>query len=215
MKYEGGDALIRNIGVPGTDAATFAGNLLTNLGGSSTELKTTLDSELNLPWMLSLGASYHLTPELRAEANYVRFGWSNFKELALDFPNNALDQSLVFDYKNAWALRFGAEYAFTPAVDVMVGYVHDKTPQLQKLSRGSGPLASVSPILPDSDRDDYSVGLRWKGDTVDVTFSWMVVVGKERTNIEDGQPVRVSDTYPVGTYKSMANVLALGLGYHF
>ncbi len=209
MKYDNADTELRNIGVPGSGAADFAANLLTNFGGTAQRLDAKVNSELNLPWILSLGASYWLTPELRVEGNYVRYGWSNFQQLALNFDNaglNAAQGPLVFNYEDSWQVRFGAEYTVTPQVDLMVGYVHDKTPQ---------PLSAVSPILPDSDRNDYSVGARWKGEKVDVTFSWMVVVGSERTNIENGQPVVNDADYPVGTYKSMANIFALGLGYHF
>ena len=92
-------------------------------------------------------------------------------------------------------------------VEVMAGFVYDNTPQ---------PLASVSPILPDSDRQDYSVGVRWKlNETWDLTGAYMLVVGKERTNIENGSPVRNSDTYPVGTYKNLANIFGVGVGIHF
>lgn len=206
MKYEDRDATLRNVGAAGTPSASFAGALLSGLGGSASQLDATIDSELNLPWIMSLGASYWVTTDLRGEVNYVRYGWSNFKELALDFDVDALDQSLHFDYEDSWQIRFGLEYVASEALDLMVGYVHDKTPQ---------PLASVSPILPDSDRNDYSFGLRWKTTRWDFIGSYMVVVGSERTNIEDGQPVRNSTTYPVGSYKSVANIFALGVGYHF
>ena len=43
----------------------------------------------------------------------------------------------------------------------------------------------------------------------------MVVVGTERTNIENGEPVRNTTDYPFGTYKSLANLLGFGVGYNF
>ncbi len=206
MKYEDRDAVLRNVGASGSPSAQFAGTLLSSLGGTAQQLDAKIASELNLPWIMSLGASYWVTPELRGEVNYVRYGWSNFKELALDFDVDALDQSIHFDYEDSWQVRFGVEYVASAKVDLMAGYVHDKTPQ---------PLEAVSPILPDSDRNDYSFGLRYKTDRWDFVGSYMVVVGTERTNIENGQPVRNSTTYPVGTYKSVANIYALGVGYHF
>ena len=206
MKYEDRDATLRNVGAAGSPAATFASNLLAGLGGNSLQLDATVSSELNLPWILSLGTAYWLTPELRGEVNYVRYGWSSFEQLALQFDVTALDQALRFDYEDSWQVRFGLEYLLNERVDLMVGYVHDKTPQ---------PLSAVSPILPDSDRNDYSLGLRYRTDRWDFTGSWMVVVGTERTNIVDGQPERNSTTYPVGSYKSVANVFGVGVGYHF
>lgn len=206
MKYSGGDMTLTNVGAANTPANTFASTLLYSLGGDPNTLETEIDSELNLPWILSLGLSYRLSEQLRAEVNYVRFGWGSFKELALDAEIDALDQAIHFDYEDSWQIRFGAEYAVNEKLDLMGGYAHDKTPQ---------PLAAVSPILPDSDRNDYSLGARYKMGNMDVTVSWMTVIGTARTNIEDGQPVRNSETYPVGTYKSVANLYALGFGYHF
>ena len=43
----------------------------------------------------------------------------------------------------------------------------------------------------------------------------MLVVGTERTNIENGEPLRNTEDYPYGTYKSLANLLGFGVGYNF
>jgi long-chain fatty acid transport protein len=206
MKYEDGDAVLTNIGAAGTPSGTFASTILQALGGTADGLESKVASELNLPWMLSLGASAWVTPDLRAEVNYVRYGWSSFESLTLDAENDNLDQELHFNYEDSWQIRVGAEYLLNEKVDLMVGYVHDKTPQ---------PLAAVSPILPDSDRNDYSVGLRYRSGAWDFVGSYMVVVGTERTNIENGEAVRNSETYPVGSYKSLANIFGFGVGYHF
>jgi len=88
----------------------------------------------------------------------------------------------------------------------MAGYVHDKSPQ---------PLVAVSPLLPDSDRNDYSIGALYKTGKWDFNVSYMLVVGEERTNIENGEPVRNTTDYPFGTYSSLANLFGFGVGYNF
>jgi len=88
----------------------------------------------------------------------------------------------------------------------MGGYVRDTTPQ---------PIQSVSPILPDSDRNDYSLGLRYKLTNWDFNFAYMAVIGEDRTNIVDGRSAAGSPTYPTGTYKSLANIFGVSAGYHF
>jgi len=208
MKYTDRTATLKNIGTPGTPANAFAGNVLTGLGapGGATTSEQLLSSELNLPWILSLGAGYHFSSKFRAEVNYVRFGWSEFKALELDFQNNALDQALHFNYEDSWQMRAGIEFAASPKWDLMAGFVYDNSPQ---------PLASVSPILPDSDRKDYSLGARFKTGHWDFNASYMFVKGDERTNIENGQAVRNSETYPIGSYKTVANLFGLAVGYHF
>lgn len=85
---------------------------------------------------MSLGVAYQALERLRLEGNYVRFGWSAFEKLALDFNTDALDQSIYFGYEDSWQVRFGGEYWASDNVSLMAGYVHDKTPQ---------PLISVNP----------------------------------------------------------------------
>lgn len=206
MDYDDGDLTLNNVAEAGTDAETFANTVLFNLGGDPEKLAAKIKSELNLPWLLVLGASYRFTPELRGEVNYVRWGWSEFESLDLNTDVEALNQTLHFDYDDSWQLRVGVEYAATPKLDVMAGYVRDVTPQ---------PIESVSPILPDSDRNDYSLGLRYKLDKWDFNVAYMAVIGEDRTNIENGVSAAGSETYPTGTYKANANIFGFGVGYWF
>jgi len=199
MKFEDQEATLTNVQDAGE---IWAAALLTGLGGSD----QLVSSELNLPSIMSLGVAVDATEELRVECNYVRFGWSAFEKLALDFTTDALDQTIHFGYENSWQVRFGGEYQATDAISVMAGYVHDNSPQ---------PLIAVSPLLPDSDRNDYSFGVRYLHGNWDLNASYMVVVGTERTNIVSGEPLRNSTDYPFGSYKSLANLFGVGLRYNF
>lgn len=199
MEFEDRTATLTNVQAVGE---TWAATLLAGLGGS----EQLLSSELNLPSIMSLGAAYQASERLRLEGNYVRFGWSTFEKLALDFDTDALDQDIYFGYEDSWQVRFGGEYWASDSVSLMAGYVHDKTPQ---------PLISVSPLLPDSDRNDYSFGVRYLHGNWDLNASYMVVVGTERTNVEDGEPLRHTGDYPFGSYKSLANLFGVGLRYNF
>lgn len=199
MKFENQDATLDNVQAAGE---TWATNLLIGLGGSD----QTVSSELNLPSMMSLGVAVEVAPRLRVEGNYVRFGWSTFEKLDLDFTTDNLDQVIHFNYEDSWQVRFGAEFQANDAISLMAGYVHDKTPQ---------PLRAVSPLLPDSDRNDYSFGVRLRRGDWDLNASYMVVVGTARTNVEDGEPLRNTTDYPFGTYKSLANLFGVGMKYNF
>jgi len=184
------------------DGGSWAQALIAGLGGSA----QTVSTDVNLPSILSLGLSYQLAPALRAEFNYVRFGWSAFDKLTLDFTNDALDQEIHFGYEDSYQLRFGTEYTASDKLSLMAGYVKDNTPQ---------PLASMSPLLPDSDRNDYSFGVLYKAATYDVGASYMAVVGQDRTNIVNGEPARSTTDYPFGTYKAVANIFGVNFTYHF
>jgi long-chain fatty acid transport protein len=199
MEFEDRTATLTNVQAAGE---TWAAALLAGLGGSD----QLVSSELNLPSIMSLGVACDATEKLRIEGNYVRFGWSTFEKLALDFTTDALDQTIHFGYEDSWQVRFGGEYQATDAISLMAGYVHDNSPQ---------PLIAVSPLLPDSDRNDYSFGVRYLHGNWDLSASYMVVVGIERTNIVDGEPLRNTTDYPFGSYKSLANLFGVGLRYNF
>ena len=198
MKFDDAEATLDPV-APGDDPW---GNTLVGALGKDQKLS----SDLNLPDILSLGIAYRFSEKFKAEFNYVRFGWSTFDKLSLNFANDALDQTIHFNYEDSWQVRFGFDYQASEKVNIMAGYVHDKTPQ---------PLAAVSPLLPDSDRNDYSFGALYKTGSWDFNVSYMLVVGDERTNIENGEPVRNTTDYPFGSYKSLANLFGVGIGYNF
>jgi len=203
MKYRDQEADLKNALSDGQAGYDWSSQLLAGLGGS----KQNLDADFKLPYILSFGAAYRFTEYLAFEFDYVRFGWGHFDALTMDFKNDALDQTINFNYENSYQLRFGADVTVMPEkLKIMGGYVHDKTPQ---------PLHSVSPLLPDSDRNDYSIGAQFMTGKWEFTLSYMAVIGEARTNIEDGRPANPDPAYPVGTYKSVANVFGIGVGYNF
>lgn len=203
MKFTDQDATLTNAIAAGDPGYSWSSSLLAGLGGSD----QTISSELNLPYLLSLGVAYQFGPYFRAELDFVKAGWSTFQSLDMDFANDALDQEIHFNYTDTWQTRFGLDIALIQEkLSLMLGLVHDNTPQ---------PLESVSPLLPDSDRNDYSIGLEFKTGNWKFTGAYMAVIGEERTNIEDGQPANPDPAYPVGTYKSVANIFGAGIGYRF
>ncbi|PIE76004.1 hypothetical protein CSA17_04570, partial [bacterium DOLJORAL78_65_58] len=209
MDYEDQETTLKNMLQPGQAGYDWSHPLLSTLnGGHPTDLVHPLiSSEFNLPAIMSFGAAYQVSSRVRAEVNYVHFGWSTFSKLEMDFNVEELDQDIAFDYKDSGQVRAGLDIdAVQDKLKVMLGYVHDETPQ---------PLSAVSPLLPDSDRNDYSIGLQLKQDSWEFTACWMTVLAKGRTTIENGEPTNENSSYPVGTYKSVANIFGAGIGYHF
>ena len=205
MTYEDQDATLEDA-TDGGSLSNFPTNILDAFGGGD----HLLSADFSLPNFMSAGVAYQFCPRFRAEVNYVWFGWSEFEKLSMEFdndPESVLNQDIVFDYEDSWQIRFGMDYVFIPdRLNLMAGYVYDTTPQ---------PLESVSPLLPDSDRNDFSFGAQLQQNNWDLIFSYMLVVGDERTTIEDGEPANPDPAYPVGSYKSLANIFGLGVTYHF
>lgn len=165
-------------------------------------------AELKLPHMLALGVAYQVNEKLRVEGNMVHFGWSHFDELALDFEVDALDTVIREDYEDVWQYRAGITYAVNDELTALAGYVKDSTPQ---------PVESMSPLLPDASRDDYSFGLAYElNEKITLTGTYMSVNFKERSNVVDGEHVSYdTHTNPAGSYDSVANIFGVGIGYRF
>lgn len=197
-----GKMTLTNVAPAALEAAVDA--QIAALGGSEHDGVTTL----NLPHMLSLGAAYQLTPAARVEVDFVHFGWSAFEELVLDFGNPMLDQTIEEKYEDVWQFRFGASYDLSPELTAMAGYVRDKTPQ---------PIESMSPLLPDGDRNDASFGLAYKlNDRLTLTGSYMAVIFEARSNVVDGEIQSFDpEISPAGTYDSRADIFGIGIGYRF
>ena len=189
---------------------------IADLGGTSYELST----KLGLPHMLSLGASYQVHPRARVEVNAVHWSWSNFEELALTFSPDVtgqLSSTIPEKYEDVWQWRVGTELDLGRNWAGLLGYVRDKSPQ---------PKASMSPLLPDADRNDWSFGVQHDHGPWRVTASAMFVLNEERDNLENGDialfPEEASDPEEValkrseaGSYTSRATIVALGVGYRF
>jgi len=200
LEFGDGNALLTNVAPAALSSAIDA--QIAGLGGAEQKLGT----ELNLPWILALGVSYRFNDTVRGEFNAVRFGWSEFEALTLDFDTDALDQTIEEQYVDVWQLRFGLDLTLTPAVNAMFGYCHDNSPQ---------PVESMSPLLPDADREDFSAGLRVKTGDWTLTGSYMAVLFHERSNVVDGEVRRFGETQPAGSYDSIAHIFGIGFGHGF
>lgn len=201
LEFRDRDATLTNI-APAALAPTIDQQIAA-WGGSGQKV----DANLHLPWIMSLGVAYQLHERARLEFNAVHFGWSHFKALKLDFASETMpDQVIEEEYEDIWQLRFGLDVDVSPSLKAMFGYVHDNSPQ---------PYESMSPMLPDADREDFSAGLQWRRNRWKFTGSYMAVLFHERSNVVDGVGRRFAETQPLGSYDSIAHIFGAGLGYQF
>ncbi len=164
---------------------------------------------INFPNSLTVGVAYQVNEKLSVEADYSFVGWSTFKQIVIEFPENAglaatgVDNKSIIEenYKNAWQVRLGAEYAINEKFFARAGYIYDNSP---------APTNTISPLLPDADRNDFSIGLGYKvNDAVHIDCAYMAVIFKERST--NNSNVDHFD----GTFNSHVNLFALGVGYTF
>jgi long-chain fatty acid transport protein len=109
-----------------------------NMAGPTTARFTT-------PWQLIGSVRAGIGKSLTLNAQAVRFGWSEFDQIALAAPLGAINQG----YRNSWSLAFGADAAMGENMILRAGIQFDGTPT-QDLTR--------TPRVPDGDRVDYTVG---------------------------------------------------------
>ena len=134
-----------------------------------------------------------------ADANW--YGWSSFRRLSIVFAGRPdLSEDIVENYKDSWQYRLGLERRFSDQLAVRGGYFFDQSP---------APVQSISPLLPDADRNGFALGGTWKAGRLHVDGAMWVILSPARST--EGLS---RDQYN-GTYKSHAVTLGVFLGYAF
>jgi long-chain fatty acid transport protein len=162
-----------------------------------------VNSSITFPNFFAVGLYYKFLENFGAEADFLWYNWSVFDQLVLDFeslPTIVIPE----EYENSIQFRLGVHYDFAQAWQLRAGYIYDQTPQ---------PIQSVSPLLPDNDRHDFSIGLGYSLSKWQFDAGYMLVDFGERSTVEDG--VGKNHDGFNGTYASIAHLLFVSIGYHF
>lgn len=137
--------------------------------------------------------------------------WSSYDELKAEFKNPVGGQNELVveeDWHDAWAYRFGGQFAVTEYLDVRAGIAYDESPI---------PSRSVSPRIPGSDRWIYAVGLggHFKGFGADLAYQYVDAESvKMGRNGGDDSPVPNAPLE--GKFKDVdAHIIAFNLSYRF
>jgi long-chain fatty acid transport protein len=149
-----------------------------------------------------VGLYYKFTEKFGVEFDYAWYGWSVFDEIVLEFEDPTLNQTIPEGYKDEYQLRLGAHYDINEQFSVRAGFIYDRTPQ---------PIESVSPLLPDDTRTDWTLGAGYKTGNFVIDGGYMFVNIGERSTVENG--VGMNDNGFDGTYISHAHLFYLSLGY--
>jgi long-chain fatty acid transport protein len=133
------------------------------------------------------------------DANWYQ--WSKFRRLSLEFTERPdLSEDIVEDYKDSWQYRMGLERRIGESFAVRGGYFFDQSP---------APAESISPLLPDADRNGFALGGTWKSGRFHADAAMWYVASPSRST--EG----VNRDQFNGTYKSSAFTLGIFLGYSF
>ncbi len=149
---------------------------------------------ITLPDSLSLAVAWQPTEKLTLEFDAERTGWSSFQNLLINFNNpqfsNFNNQPTALNWNDVWAYKIGGQYALTKNIDLRAGYMYDTNPI---------PYNTLGPILPDSDRQSFSIGSGIHVDNVIIDMAYMYTRFNNRSVNNQDMPTLTGEN---GVFKS-------------
>jgi len=106
-------------------------------------------TQVTLPAQVVVGVGLQATPDLTLALDYQWIDWSSFESVELEFENPDLNDTLVQDYRNADAVRVGAEYTLGDRWQLRAGYLYN---------RNASPDQTVTPLVPEGERNHVTAG---------------------------------------------------------
>ena len=183
-----------------TQLPTGNAQLDTSLAARLPQGNQPVTTAIDFPAFASGGVAY-TSGDWTFEVDANWYQWSTFRRLSLVFTDRPdLNQDIVENYKNSWQYRMGLERRIGETYAVRGGYFFDQSP---------APAASVSPLLPDSDRNGFALGGTWKSGRLHADAAMWYVLSPARSTEGLNR-----DEFN-GTYKSSAFTLGIFLGYSF
>jgi len=162
------------------------------------------ETSIEFPDQASIGLAFALSPHslLEIDANWT--GWSSFDVIVIDFTQDQLpDATRPQNWDDAYNYRIGVRWDGARGNQWRLGYVFDETPQ---------PEEAVSPLLPDADRNGYTIGYGWQGrgrGSFDFALMYLDFDERERFANFDGE--EASEFF--GTYQNKAVLVGLTIGF--
>ncbi len=159
------------------------------------------NTSIDFPDFWSVGLAW-TCDKLTISGQWGRMGWSSFQQLPLIFPDYPeFSETLEEGYHDADQYRLGLEYRASDAWAFQLGATYDETPQ---------PRVSMSPLLGDANRTDYTAGVSFKSGKLFIDLSYMYVDVKDRCTRG------IALVGYEGCYvNASANLVATSVGYSF
>ncbi|MEP6691741.1 MAG: outer membrane protein transport protein [Gemmatimonadaceae bacterium] len=178
--------------------------------------KQSVSTAIRHPWQFEAGFGFTGIERTTLSFDIVRLGYSGFDKLPIAFQGNAVssNRTLLEEYKDSWTYRFGLEHTMHNGFNLRGGYSYVETP---------APEQTVTPLLPDQNRNNYSVGvgIPLNGDKVvlDAGYTYVQTAGRRGRTGERVEGT-ASQTAPLaslnnGFYELKANIFALSLKINY
>ena len=162
-----------------------------------TPFNTKAQVEFHFPQTVDFGYSFRPTEKWNIEADADWTDWSSLKTINV---NPIPGETVTFNWKPSWMLDFGVTRYIGDGWRVSGGYMY---------SMNSVPSANFNPLIPDSDRHIFSVGVGKKYKKFSWDAAYQLLWGPSRTVSGDAFPPAN------GSYTFLGNALTINFGYRF
>lgn len=181
--------------------ATFAAQLAAAGVPASGVFPTTFPrlgakGSLPFPQYATLGYSFRPTPDWNLEADIDWTDWDTLNTLTIH-QSDGSSIKIPFNWKHSFMYRLGAS-RMIHGYRVSAGYMY---------SENSVPTDSFSPVIPDSARDIFSLGVGHTFGSYSIDLAYQLSIGPKRTVVRNS----IVD----GRYSFLSNALTLSLGHQF
>jgi long-chain fatty acid transport protein len=177
---------------------------------NTTGVGTAASASFNTPWSATFGVRWRVTDKLTVEGQGVRFGWSEFSQIALSTPSNLLPNQPE-NYHDTTSGAVGMDYDLTRRLTLRAGVQYDPTPTTD---------GSRDSRVPDGDRFLFAGGYSFKvtpNIVLDGAISYIDFI-PSHINQTVNQYANVSPliAIPINTQGEVhANAETLSAGAHF
>jgi len=176
---------------------------------AANNFSTSASAKFTTPWIATVGARYHVTPQLTLNAQLERFGWSEFD--AIRYTIAGATTATPEGYKDTTSGAIGVDYAVNPKWVLRAGVGYDQSPL-------NGTYRDTR--VPDSDRVLYTAGtsVKVRPDlTVDASFGYVQFNGSTANTTTvfysgTAAATAVTERADIG---GNAKILSLGMRYNF
>jgi len=156
-------------------------------------------ANFHFPQTLDFGYSFRPTKKWNLEADGVWTDWSTLKTVGVN-PFASAGDALPFNWKPSWMLDFGVTRYLGDGWRLSGGYMY---------SMNTVPSGNFNPLVPDSDRDIFSVGVGKKYKRISWDAAYQLAWGPSRSVSGDSFPP--AD----GSYEFLSHALTINFGYRF
>lgn len=177
-------------------------------------------AEMPCPYVLNFGVRYRPTGRLTLALDAQLTGWHAYRQLNIDFLAEQLapyDQHLTKDYRNAWAVKAGAQYTLTSRLDLRAGMMIDTTPVSN---------VHYNPETPGMTKVEPAVGFSFRpigNFSIDVAFMYVAGLGENNATCSYTDLLAArnpalqlpAEAIFKADYKVKAFVPSIGLSYSF